>query len=139
MPHLFIDNPPGYKTTPFYGVSKMETEERVLGLVSNKAKDFINKEKGDRPWACFVSVIEPHDPFISTKKFYDMYENIDIELPKSFNDNLNDKPNIYKRDSQNCQEKHYPQKGNYSPNVCNQSMTYSPWENKYSFNIKCNK
>ncbi len=97
MPHLFIDNPPGYKTTPFYGVSKMETEERVLGLVSNKAKDFINKEKGDRPWACFVSVIEPHDPFISTKKFYDMYENIDIELPKSFNDNLNDKPNIYKR------------------------------------------
>ena len=96
-PHLFIDNPPGYNTTPFYGVSKMDTEERVLGLVSKKARDFINKEKGDKPWACFVSVIEPHDPFISTKKYYDMYENIELELPKSFNDDLLDKPNIYRR------------------------------------------
>ena len=96
-PHLFIDNPPGYSTTPFYGVSNMDTEERVLGLVSSKAKEFINKEKGENPWACFVSVIEPHDPFISTKKFYDMYENIDLELPKSFNDDFADKPNIYKR------------------------------------------
>jgi arylsulfatase A-like enzyme len=96
-PHLFIDNPPGYKTTPFYGISTLDTNERVLGLVSNKAQEFLNAEKGDQPWACFVSVIEPHDPFISTKKFYDMYENIDLKLPKSFNDDFNDKPNIYKR------------------------------------------
>ena len=97
QPHLFIDNPPGYKTTPFYGVSNIPTEERVLGLVSNKAKKFLKEEKDDKPWACFISVIEPHDPFISSKKFYDMYENIELKLPKSFNDDFKDKPNIYKR------------------------------------------
>ena len=96
-PHLFIDNPPGYKKTPFYGISNLDTEERVLGLVSDKAKEFLSEEKDNQPWACFVSVIEPHDPFISTKKFYDMYENIELNLPKSFNDDFSDKPNIYKR------------------------------------------
>ncbi len=57
----------------------------------------MNQVDTDKPWACFVSVIEPHDPFISTKKYYDMYEDIELNLPKSFNDELLDKPNIYRR------------------------------------------
>ena len=97
LPHLYIDNPPGYAKTPFYGISDIDTDKRVLGLVSNGAKEYLNQADTDRPWACFVSVIEPHDPFISTKKYYDMYENIDLKLPKSFNDELLDKPNIYRR------------------------------------------
>ena len=97
LPHLYIDNPPGYDNTPFYGISDIDTDKRVLGLVSNGAKDFLNQVDTDKPWACFVSVIEPHDPFISTKKYYDMYENIELRLPKSFNDELLDKPNINRR------------------------------------------
>ena len=96
-PHLFIDNPPGYDKTPFYGISKLDTDQRIVGLVSNRAKKFISEEISNEPWACFVSVIEPHDPFISTKKYYDMYENVDISLPKSFSDDMMDKPNIYRR------------------------------------------
>ena len=97
LPHLYIDNPPGYDNTPFYGISDIDTDKRVLGLVSNGAKEYLNQADTDKPWACFVSVIEPHDPFISTKKYYDMYENIELRLPKSFNDELLDKPNIYRR------------------------------------------
>ena len=97
LPHLYIDNPPGYSNTPFYGISDIDTDKRVLGLVSNGAKEFLNQADTDKPWACFVSVIEPHDPFISTKKYYDMYEDIELNLPKSFNDELLDKPNIYRR------------------------------------------
>ena len=97
LPHLYIDNPPGYANTPFYGISDIDTDKRVLGLVSNGAKEFLNQVDTDKPWACFISVIEPHDPFISTKKYYDMYEDIELNLPKSFNDKLLDKPNIYRR------------------------------------------
>ena len=97
LPHLYIDNPPGYDNTPFYGISDIDTDKRVLGLVSNGAKEYLKQADTDKPWACFVSVIEPHDPFISTKKYYDMYENIELRLPKSFNDELLDKPNIYRR------------------------------------------
>ena len=97
LPHLYIDNPPGYDNTPFYGISDIDTDKRVLGLVSNGAKEYLNQADTDKPWACFVSVIEPHDPFISTKKYYDMYENIELRRPKSFNDELLDKPNIYRR------------------------------------------
>ena len=96
-PNFFIDNPPGYKRTPFYGISNKNTNERGLGLLTEKAKNFLINDIDDEPWACFVSVSEPHDPFISTKKYYDMYDDIDIKLPKSFEDDLSDKPNLYKR------------------------------------------
>jgi len=96
-PNLFIDHPPGYKQTPFYGISEKGTEGRPLKNVVKKAKNYLSNISKKDPWACFISVIEPHDPFISSKKFYDMYDDIDIKLPKSFEDDLSDKPNIYKR------------------------------------------
>ena len=96
-PNLFIDNPPGYTPTPFYGISEKGTEGRPLKNVVKKAKNYLSNISKKDPWACFISVIEPHDPFISSKKFYDMYDDIDIKLPKSFEDDLSDKPNIYKR------------------------------------------
>ena len=96
-PNLFIDNPPGYKQTPFYGISDNGTEGRPLKNVVKKAKNYLSNISKKDPWACFISVIEPHDPFISSKKFYDMYDDIDIKLPKSFEDDLSDKPNLYKR------------------------------------------
>jgi len=96
-PNLFIDHPPGYKQTPFYGISEKGTEGRPLKNVVRKAKNYLSNVSKEDPWACFISVIEPHDPFISSKKFYDMYDDIDIKLPKSFEDDLSDKPNIYKR------------------------------------------
>ena len=96
-PNLFIDNPPGYTPTPFYGISEKGTEGRPLKNVVKKAKNYLSNISKKDPWACFISVIEPHDPFISSKKFYDMYDDIDIKLPKSFEDDLSDKPNLYKR------------------------------------------
>ena len=96
-PNLFIDNPPGYTPPPFYGISEKGTEGRPLKNVVKKAKNYLSNISKKDPWACFISVIEPHDPFISSKKFYDMYDDIDIKLPKSFEDDLSDKPNLYKR------------------------------------------
>ena len=49
LPHLYIDNPPGYDNTPFYGISDIDTDKRVLGLVSNGAKEYLNQADTDKP------------------------------------------------------------------------------------------
>ena len=51
LPHLYIYNPPVYDNTPFYGISDIDTDKRVLGLVSNGAKEYLNQADTDKPWA----------------------------------------------------------------------------------------
>ena len=49
------------------------------------------------PWCLFVGPIGPHDPFNVPKKFVNMYDPNDVELPPSYADTLEDKPRIYQR------------------------------------------
>jgi choline-sulfatase len=42
----------------------------------------------DKPWALFVSFICPHFPLVAPQKYFDMYADIDIPLPKKPNDAL---------------------------------------------------
>ncbi len=53
-------------------------------------------ESGE-PWFLFMGPLGPHDPFIVEKRFVDMYKLEDIPLPPNFGDNLQDKPNVYRR------------------------------------------
>jgi arylsulfatase A-like enzyme len=49
------------------------------------------------PWALVVAPYNPHDPFIAPESYYDRYSPDEIELPESFEDSLEDKPDIYAR------------------------------------------
>jgi arylsulfatase A-like enzyme len=58
------------------------------------------EENSTQPWSMFVGCIGPHDPYIAPRRFLDLYKDAKIELPRSFSDDLTDKPNFYRRTRQ---------------------------------------
>ncbi|WP_113675417.1 sulfatase-like hydrolase/transferase [Vallitalea guaymasensis] len=95
----YHDQQPGYNSKNlFYGVTNIQPELRGVGIATDAALDFLNDALAcDEPWCCFVSINEPHDPFICGEEAFSMYDPSNIELPQNFYDNLDNRPNIYKK------------------------------------------
>jgi len=94
----YYDGPPGYKKGIFYGVTNVPTERRGLGISASLAREFLEDAvKGSQPWCCFYSISEPHDPFIARQEDFDKYDVDSIPLPASLHDDLERRPNIYKK------------------------------------------
>ena len=53
--------------------------------------------QGDDPWCAFVSFEEPHDPFIAGREFYDRYAEQELPPPPNADDDLADRPGLYRR------------------------------------------
>ena len=51
----------------------------------------------ERPWFQVVSTGAPHDAYFTPKRFYDLYKDVEINLPKNFYDDMKDKPNLHRR------------------------------------------
>ncbi len=66
------------------------TVENVISLIE-KNKD------NEEPIFLFTGVSGPHDPYCVPQEFENLYNMDEIELPESFDDDMNDKPNLYKR------------------------------------------
>ena len=93
-----LDNPPGYKESIFYGVTDLPSEQRNMGVTVSLAEDFLRQASTtDDPWCCFVSLQEPHDPFISEQSAFDLYEVDGIALPPNVKDDLQGRPGIYRK------------------------------------------
>ncbi len=93
-----VEGPEGYEPKVLYGVTEQPVEERMLGMTCHLAKEFLSGAlDDDEPWCCFVSVIEPHDPFIAKKEFYGRYDVDALPLPPNWNDDLKDKPGLYRK------------------------------------------
>lgn len=94
----FLENPPGYSRHRFYGVTDVPPEQRPVGIRTSLAMDFLDEAlTGSEPWCCFVSVIEPHDPFICGEDAFALYDVQGIELPPNVNDDLAGRPGIYRK------------------------------------------
>ncbi len=91
--------PPGYAGGRFYGVTSEPPERRPLGLTCGVAGEFLdNALAGQEPWCCFVSVTEPHDPFIAGEEAFARYDVDSLPLPPSASDDdLADKPGLYRK------------------------------------------
>jgi len=62
--------------------------------------DFLRRhaaEGGDRPFCLFVSTIEPHDPYVPPRQYFDLYDLDRVPLPSSLRDDLADKPEAVRR------------------------------------------
>jgi choline-sulfatase len=61
-------------------------EIRLKGANSFRSKQFlfdhVRKGPNARPFAMTVSLTHPHDPYTIEKKYWDMYEGVEIELPE---------------------------------------------------------
>lgn len=88
----------GYEPSVLYGVVDAPAESRMLGVTTQLAFEQLQKNlQSDQPWCSFVSVIEPHDPFICSKQTYDMYDPASFELPENIFDDLEGRPNVYRK------------------------------------------
>ena len=95
------DTPPGYRQSIFYGVTDVPPEQRRVGIATSLGLDYLDQvTAGDDPWCCLVSVIEPHDPFITGPDAFAHYDVDDLELPPNFSDDLAGRPGLYRKTAQ---------------------------------------
>jgi len=89
---------PGYARSIFYGVTDVPPEQRGMGIITAEALAFLDEVlQGRQPWCCFVSVSEPHDPFIASRRAFEQYDVDAIELPPNVHDDLRDRPGLYRK------------------------------------------
>ncbi|MFO7871649.1 MAG: sulfatase-like hydrolase/transferase [Kiritimatiellia bacterium] len=85
---------PGYGTYRLYGEAEGRGhDEKAVELAENVLRGL----KTGKPWALFVGLNGPHDPYIVPEKFLKMYDIEKIPLPAGFADEMSDKPTIYQR------------------------------------------
>lgn len=61
------------------------------------AVDAIRAHSGEKPMFMYVGTLGPHDPYIPPQRFLDIYRDVDIQLPDNFEDDLMDRPALYRR------------------------------------------
>jgi choline-sulfatase len=85
---------PGYPKYHQFGA-----DENPFGdgdTVKLVCEDIKNRESDD-PFFYYVGTTGPHDPYCPPQRFIDLYKDVDIKLPESFEDDMMDKPALYRR------------------------------------------
>ena len=75
------------------------TEENPFGdsISVELGCEAIKNHDKEEPFFMFVGTTGPHDPYCPPQAFIDLYKDIELELPQSFNDPMLDKPALYRR------------------------------------------
>ncbi|NHM18580.1 choline-sulfatase [Tritonibacter mobilis] len=61
--------------------NQMEFDDEVAFHATQKIYD-LARSKDDRPWCLTVSFTHPHDPYVTRKKYWDLYEDCDHLMPE---------------------------------------------------------
>ena len=97
-PAVFVEEPYGYGPHLFCGVTDRPANERAMGLTTNLALNYLRDAVNqDDPWCCFVSFQEPHDPYVTDRRHYDYYARKTVQPPPNADDDLEDRPALYRR------------------------------------------
>ncbi|KAK5717608.1 hypothetical protein LTR17_015961 [Elasticomyces elasticus] len=62
--------------------NQLDYDEEVMYKAKQFMFDHVRKPAGSRPFALTVSLTHPHDPYTIEQKFWDMYEDVEIDMPK---------------------------------------------------------
>ncbi|KAJ2973594.1 hypothetical protein NQ176_g6520 [Zarea fungicola] len=62
--------------------NQLDYDEEVMYRSTQYLWDHVREGPNKRPFALTVSLTHPHDPYTITKKYWNMYEDVDIALPK---------------------------------------------------------
>ena len=88
----------GYRDFLLYGVTDEAVEATQEHYLYSRAIAFLRGLEDDgRPWAVFVSTEGPHDPYVVPRAYFERYDPDEIVPPASFDDEMRDKPGIYRR------------------------------------------
>ncbi|KAH8599923.1 alkaline-phosphatase-like protein [Bisporella sp. PMI_857] len=61
--------------------NQLDYDEEVMYRSNQFLYDYVRKGPTARPFCMTVSLTHPHDPYTIEKKYWDMYEDVDISLP----------------------------------------------------------
>ncbi|MFP4057759.1 MAG: sulfatase-like hydrolase/transferase [Candidatus Brocadiia bacterium] len=86
---------PGYGTYTLYGTREGRSWDEQI--VEAGLAELPRLAASGQPWALFIGVNGPHDPYFVPRRYLDRYRLDDVPLPPSYADDLADKPNIYRR------------------------------------------
>ncbi len=64
---------------------------------TERSCEVLENYDSDEPFFMYVGTTGPHDPYCPPKQFLDMYKDVEIELPPNFDDDMSDKPALYRR------------------------------------------
>ncbi len=93
----YVDDPEGYKSQLLYAVTNKLPEQRMMGISTAAALDFLNESiPQPNPWCCMISLSEPHDPFVCGQNAYEEYDVDAIDLPSNAHDTMEGRPSLYK-------------------------------------------
>ena len=88
----------GYKTNTICGVYSEGEDYSEEHYIYDKAMDFISRSKDSgKPFCAFLSTYAPHDPYIVPKEIYELYDDVEFDVPYNWDDGLEGKPEIYRR------------------------------------------
>ncbi|KAK4100673.1 choline-sulfatase [Parathielavia hyrcaniae] len=62
--------------------NQLDYDEEVMYRSTQFLYDHVRQGPGARPFCLTVSLTHPHDPYTIEQKYWDLYEDVDIELPK---------------------------------------------------------
>ncbi len=101
----------GYRDFLLYGVTEAPLEAVPEYRLFSDGIRFLQQaaRDPDRPWALFISSEAPHDPWVVPRAYYERYNPADIPRPVSFDDDLSERPGIYRRIQQVWRELEWPQ------------------------------
>lgn len=87
---------PGWPPYSLYGTGE-EPARRDRQAVA-AASDAIDRlAQSSTPWFLFVGPTGPHDPYIVPPEYLERYRGVEVPLPPSFADRMDDKPGLYRR------------------------------------------
>ena len=103
--------PEGYAERMVYGITDRPPAKRAMGLTTDLALGFLDEVLGGAdPWCCFVSVPEPHDPFLPGREAVDQYTIDELPLAPNVGLEHHDRPGIYRKAARaqaGMTERHY--------------------------------
>lgn len=67
---------------PVIRTNQLDFDEEVIYKSQQYLFDHV-RQRTDQPFCLTVSMTHPHDPYAMTKEFWDLYEGVDIPLPKT--------------------------------------------------------
>jgi arylsulfatase A-like enzyme len=74
-----------YSADGKYSPAKARVGEKYDGeIFADTAVDFIRKQNAERPWFCWVSFTNPHDPRTPPGAYATMYDPAKVPLPRNF-------------------------------------------------------
>ncbi len=89
--------PEGYDDSLLYGVTDVPPQQRGLGITTDLALQFLQDATADSPWCCFVSITEPHDPFVTGEEAFAQYDVDSVELAPNVGNDLAGQPGLYRK------------------------------------------